>query len=381
MTALAEINQQADQALTTAPTPTVKLEDWRYVNFKTISESINPGSAGNNDQVPEFLNHLPSLVIDNGHVTKNALEAHCSLSDTASNTNWYADLQASNTPDALRCINSASQHINIALKGIGQQASVIVLRSSGGQYGLNINIHAPKGSVGDLIIVHDHAENSSAHIAIHVQAEQDAVVRIDEIELQINDARLFLFKYADLFKAAQVSWQHMGFALGINRQYWQAQIHDVEGNCQLGSACLTNGTHQAHHIINMRHLSPKTYSTQLFKSIALDETRYSFNGLTHMADDADESSANQQNANLQLSTKARVHSRPQLDIHTDDVIATHGSATGQADPAELYYLRTRGLNKQEAEELIISGFLQEVTGNFHSPLCKQWAANKISEIL
>jgi Fe-S cluster assembly protein SufD len=212
---------------------------------------------------------------------------------------------------------------------------------------------------------------------VHVQAAADAVLRVDEIELQANNAQVFHHKYADLAKAAQLSWFQMGFAGGLNRHYWQADLNDVEAHCQLGSACMAMDKFQAHHVINVQHHSPRSFSSQLFKSIALDQARYSFNGLVRMDKGADESSANQQNANLQLSPNARIHSRPQLDIHTDDVIATHGSATGQADPNELYYLRTRGLDKEQAEQLIVSGFLQEVSGQFHSDVCRRWAAEQI----
>ena len=374
-TSIEEIRARADQQNTAVLS--TKLEAWRNVDFKSIAEAIPTATASSNDSVPAFLKDSKVIVIDNGVVCKQSLADKWTLVDEAPISTSLIDLSSSDSVHARACVNGASTQLALQLKGMASEAQVIILRSSGGSYGMHIDIQCDKGAIGDVIIVHDHGENTECNYALHVDAAQDSVIRIDEIELNKNQARIYHHKYCDLAKAANLTWFQMGFATAINRHYWQADLHDVEAHCSLGSACMVSDESQAHHVLNVRHLSPRTYTRQLFKSIALDKARYSFNGLVHMAKGADESNATQQNANLQLSPTARIHSRPQLDIHTDDVIATHGSATGQADPQELFYLRTRGLSADQAEKLIISGFLQEVTNTFFSDICKQWASDKI----
>ncbi|MEK7177659.1 MAG: SufD family Fe-S cluster assembly protein, partial [Patescibacteria group bacterium] len=72
------------------------------------------------------------------------------------------------------------------------------------------------------------------------------------------------------------------------------------------------------------------------------------------------SHAYQKNKNLILSSGVYVDSRPFLEILANDVFCTHGSTTGKINEESLFYLKSRGLNQKMAEELYISGFIQEI---------------------
>ena len=61
-----------------------------------------------------------------------------------------------------------------------------------------------------------------------------------------------------------------------------------------------------------------------------------------------------------LSKRAQVHSTPALEILTDDVKCKHGSATGQIDPAQLFYLRSRGIDVQDAARILTRAFAAEI---------------------
>lgn len=375
------IQEVADQRLPALSLPTSKREDWRYVDCSVLEQDFPAAPQGSNSEPIAFLSKLPQLILDNGDCVQENLADGWQRSDAGAPLHWLQDMANSDSPYLLACASSTSKELNLKVSGSAAQKQVLVLRSSGGLSTLRINIDCAAGSLADLIIVHDHAADARCQYAIHVNAAADSVLRVDELELNSSDAQVLHHRFCSLAKSAQVNWQQMGFAGGLQRHYWQADINDADANCRFGSACMNNASYQAHHVIKVAHHSPHCFSQQLFKSIGMDQSRYSFNGLVRMDKGADECSADQQNANLQLSAKARVHSRPQLDIHTDDVIATHGSATGQVDPNELYYLRTRGLEREEAEQLIVGGFLQEVTGQFHSDACKSKAAALITREL
>ena len=70
--------------------------------------------------------------------------------------------------------------------------------------------------------------------------------------------------------------------------------------------------------------------------------------------------AEQSNPNLLLSAGAEVDSKPQLEIHADDVKCRHGSSIGRLDEDALFYLRARGLDEGEARDLLTRGFAAEV---------------------
>jgi Fe-S cluster assembly protein SufD len=75
---------------------------------------------------------------------------------------------------------------------------------------------------------------------------------------------------------------------------------------------------------------------------------------------AQRTDAYQTNRNLLLSEEARADSLPNLEIEADDVRCSHGATVGQLDVEALFYLLSRGLSREQAERLVVMGFLGEV---------------------
>jgi len=124
---------------------------------------------------------------------------------------------------------------------------------------------------------------------------------------------------------------------------------------------------QVHHCIRVVHAAGATASTQLFKTIAGAASLASFDGLVTIRAGADGSAAEQRHHSLLLSPKARVDTRPQLDILADDVKAAHGATVGRPDADELFYLRSRGLGEAQALAVLTRGFALAVVGLLHNP--------------
>ncbi len=113
-----------------------------------------------------------------------------------------------------------------------------------------------------------------------------------------------------------------------------------------------------HSVID--HKQPYCSSHQLYKGILDDNGRAVFNGKIFVREGAQKTDAMQTNKNLLLSNKARVDTKPQLEIYADDVKCAHGAAVGQIDPEELFYLETRGINPELGRKLLTYGFAEEV---------------------
>ena len=79
-----------------------------------------------------------------------------------------------------------------------------------------------------------------------------------------------------------------------------------------------------------------------------------------MAPHAQGTDAKQQSRNLLLSEAAQVDTKPQLEIYADDVKCSHGATVGALDPEELFYLQSRGLNGDDARNLLTYGFAADV---------------------
>ncbi len=91
-----------------------------------------------------------------------------------------------------------------------------------------------------------------------------------------------------------------------------------------------------------------------------DQASSIFNGIGKIEHGASKSNAEQESRVLMLSEKARGDANPILLIDEDDVTAGHAASVGRVDPIQLYYFMSRGISKEEAERLVIHGFLDPV---------------------
>ncbi|OKH25102.1 Fe-S cluster assembly protein SufD [Chroogloeocystis siderophila] len=105
---------------------------------------------------------------------------------------------------------------------------------------------------------------------------------------------------------------------------------------------------------------PYGTSHQLHKCIVGDRAHAVFNGKIFVPKPAQQTDAAQLNRNLLLSPKARVDTKPQLEITADNVKCAHGATVSQLDDEEVFYLQSRGLNANEARNLLINAFAAEI---------------------
>jgi len=114
------------------------------------------------------------------------------------------------------------------------------------------------------------------------------------------------------------------------------------------------------------HQAPNTKSDLLYKNALRDHARTIFSGLIVVDPDAQKTDAYQSNRNLMLSDDAEANSLPGLEIQANDVRCTHGATSSRIDPEQEFYLRSRGIRKTDADELLTFGFFEEVLARLAS---------------
>ena len=135
-----------------------------------------------------------------------------------------------------------------------------------------------------------------------------------------------------------------------------------------GSEATVNGLYQAsgtQHIDNLTvidHAKAHCASHELYKGILDGKARGVFNGKIFVRQDAQKTDAKQTNKTLLLSDDATINTKPQLDIYADDVKCTHGATVGQLDATQLFYLRSRGIGREEARASLTFAFANDVIG-------------------
>lgn len=110
----------------------------------------------------------------------------------------------------------------------------------------------------------------------------------------------------------------------------------------------------------VNHIAKRTTSNMVTKGVLGDSSKSVFTGTIHIAEGAEKTESFQENRNILLSDTASAQSVPNLEILCDDVICGHGSSVGPIEENLYHYVMSRGIEKVEAEKLLIQGFFNEV---------------------
>ena len=147
-------------------------------------------------------------------------------------------------------------------------------------------------------------------------------------------------------------------------------VLDGEGaECTLNGLYLAGGKQHIDNHTTIDHASPHCASHELYKGILDGDGRAVFNGKIIVRLDAQKTDAKQSNKALLLSERAQVNTKPQLEIFADDVKCAHGATVGQLDEDALFYLRARGLGREEARRILIQAFATDVLNRVrHKPI-------------
>ena len=152
------------------------------------------------------------------------------------------------------------------------------------------------------------------------------------------------------------------FALGglLARNEVSSVFAGEGGECILNGLYVGRGSQHLDNRTELDHAVPRCTSRELYKGVLDGRSRGTFHGRVLVRPDAQRTDASQTNRNLLLSEQALVDTRPQLEILADDVKCAHGAAVGRLDEQALFYLRTRGIPRTEAERLLTHAFASEV---------------------
>lgn len=140
----------------------------------------------------------------------------------------------------------------------------------------------------------------------------------------------------------------------------------------IANTLIANGRAQIDHHLHVAHRAPRTTSRNTYRGVAAGRGRGVFDGRVVVHPGAFQSDALQSSRNLLLSPWAEIDAKPQLEIYADDVKCGHGATVGQLDPAQLFYLQSRGLDADHARALLLTGFANQALGLLDDTGLRDW---------
>lgn len=185
---------------------------------------------------------------------------------------------------------------------------------------------------------------------------------VNHIRIQRDSKEAFHMANCSVSLARASRYQSVSVAFGarISRYNLNVLLKDEGAECTADGLALISNRQLADTHACIDHIKPHCTSHQLHKCIIDDAAHAVFNGKIIVRPGAQLTNSNQSNRNLLLTSRARIDTKPQLEIFADDVKCAHGATVGQLDNEEIFYLKSRGLSEVTARNLLTYAFGAEV---------------------
>ena len=367
--------------------PTQKWENWRFTNVSNISDGefmiseISDAPQTTPDIDSYQMEGVDTVVIYNGHYQKDISSIPngvnlLSGSEYMERKNGNFD-RANNSPfDLLNTAFTDSGMCIVLEKNTLVKSPIRILFISNGDRSIMVNprVNVDIGESSSLTFIEQHVgdatsffQNESVFITLGNNAQLNHVRIQSNSEFTQNISNLNVNQVAD----SQYEFFQLLDGSKLGRSDICVQLDGENAQCNINSLTLSKNNQHIDNNIIVNHNSAQTHSSQFVKSILFDTSTGVFNGRTIVHENAQKITAQQTNKNILLSKKAKMNANPQLEIYADDVKCSHGSTTGQIDEDALFYLQSRGINKQDAMELMVVGFANEVLDKIPHPEIKK----------
>jgi Fe-S cluster assembly protein SufD len=197
---------------------------------------------------------------------------------------------------------------------------------------------------------------------------------LNHYKLQLDGGRAYHFGGSYARIARDGRFGHHTLSLGglLVRNEVHARLARA-AQAEMNGLFLSGNRQHVDNHVRVDHDEPHGSSRVTYRGILKDRSRGVFQGRIVVHPDAQKTDAEMNNRNLLLSDDAEIDTKPQLEIHADDVKCAHGVTIGQLDPDSVFYLESRGIDAATAREMLTFAFAAEIVermrpGPFHELL-------------
>jgi Fe-S cluster assembly protein SufD len=389
---LRALRQRAMDLVTGYGFPTTKNEDWHFTSPGPIVEATFApmkgalGTLTHDDVAPFTVGHFewPTLVFVNGRYAPSlsridslpkgvsvmslasALHEEPTLIERYLGTLARFDTQAF----AFTAINTAllkdGAFLHVA-KDTELEAPIHLLYISdagaegGVAYPRNLFVVERNARVA---VIEQYATTSDARY--FTNAVTEAVLgdgaTLHHYRLQREGKRAFHTGHVETSLGRESHYVSFSFATGaaLSRTNIYAMLAGEGCGATLNGLYMLDGEQICDHQTRIEHAQPNTYSREVYKGILDDASHGVFNGKVYVQPIAQKTDGKQTNNTLLLSDRARIDTKPQLEIFADDVKCTHGATVGRLDEAAAFYMKSRGVGRETARQLLTYAFAADV---------------------
>ncbi len=374
---LQDIRQESKNWLSRLSVPTRKDEDWRFIDLSSLT-TAKFVTAKNVDAICESLPEATNsrLVFVNGFYSQQLSDLSGlppgvfvgSLNNLPPEYNAAEYFARQSGADAFTALNTAGGRdiaVVWANKNVVIETPIQLVFIADGELEANFTqprtlVVAETGSsislVEEYVGTGEYFTNAVTEVFVksnarvnHTRLQQESEASYHIGKTAISQERDSHYTINEINLGAKLS-RH-------NPEVWQ-RGEQTETNLNGLTVATKEQTSDTHSIIALT--KPHGTADQLHKCIVGDRAHTVFNGKVFVPKEAQLTNATQLNRNLLLAPKARVDTKPELQITADNVKCAHGATVSQLEAEEIFYLRSRGLSEADANQLLIDAFAAEI---------------------
>jgi Fe-S cluster assembly protein SufD len=386
---LQPVRENAIRSFSQAGFPTIADEDWKYTNLTDVAtrgaEYLLKGPGEKNLQrLQDILDGLPldqsayTVVFANG-VFERGLSSFPEMEAglTIENLNGLGD-ESTNVVRSrlgqlaqidqfqLAALNTAFMTDGLVLR-VQEGASIsrpihAIFLSDEQRIGVQPRVLIELGPNSSASVIEHHTGRGPtfANAVTEIHCADGARLGYTKIQQDDPDAYHLASQHVRLDRDSHFDAVHIDLGARLARNDLTVKFAGPGAFAQLHGLFVADRDSHIDNHTRLDHLEGQTTSVENYRGIILDRGRGVFNGKIIVHAGADKTDAQLNNRNLLLSDRAEINTKPELEIYTDDVKCSHGTTTGQLDTDALFYLRARGFSEDQARQMLVSAFANEI---------------------
>ena len=366
---LAPVQERGRAALERLGLPTRRQEPWRLTDLKRLEcMAALPLSAHTSDgSLPFSADGVLRLVLDG---QANPLEGVTLPPGISVLSEAELKQALGHTLDRCGCAEAwpvefnharSRQVLALRIRGSVPPLEVVLTGGDGLTATRVLLLLEEKASLDLLEVVLADGTNAHSHV-IEVHLGQESQLRHGFLAMSSGAASLLTHCAVEQEPRSRYAFTSVVQGWSLGRLEPRVVQVDGQATTTIKGLAVTSAEQQLATHTSVCFNGPEGELDQLQKCLAADRSHTIFNGAINVPREAQRTNAAQLSRNLLLSDRARVDTKPELEIVADDVRCAHGATVSQLQEDELFYLQSRGIGAADAAALLLRGACQEIIG-------------------
>jgi len=366
--------------------PNTKIEDWKYTKVNSLKSdnfsysNIKADLGSRKIDLPHIdayniyiINGIPNLSVSDIEILPDFLNVLTIKEALNYREEEYKSLLGSLTDNSkypFIALNDAYLNNGLFIKAcannrLNKPIHIIYVNNGENEIFSNIrNIvkieHNTEISIIESYVSIDNKAKYFNNIVSEVVLDNDSKLNYYKLQNESENACHISYMQTDLDKSSKLNNFTLQKGSALSRVENKIKLNESEAEANFSTAYFADKKQLLDTTCLIEHNAAHTNSNQFVKGVIDDEARGVFQGKVYVAKDSQKIEGNQLHKALLLSSKAEVDCKPELEIYADDVICSHGATAGELDEEQLFYLQSRGVDKEQAIKILVGAFLDDV---------------------